>query len=198
MTPGAKPARHARTSTGEKLVRAAAREFNERGFLGTDTNRIARRAGFAPQTFYRWFRDKTEAFIKVYELWQRDEARMLQRLLARDASDARLVQAVVRHHRTHRIFRRSLRRLSVEDAEVRTARAESRLNQIAQIRVWNRALPASTANLAVALFEIERLADAVAEGEFHDMGLESAEAEAELATLIRRLRPARRGAHREP
>ena len=34
-------------------------EFIESGYAGTDTNRIARRAGFAPQTFYRWFADKT-------------------------------------------------------------------------------------------------------------------------------------------
>src|SRR5215470_7978227 len=172
MTTGAKPARHARTSTGDKLVRAAASEFNEHGFLGTDTNRIARRAGFAPQTFYRWFRDKTEIFIKVYERWQHEEASMLQRLLAKDASDARLVQAVVTHHRRYRVFRRSLRQLSIEDDVVRKARAESRLNQIAQIRTWNPAQPANTADLAVALFKIERLADALAEGEFDDMGID--------------------------
>ena len=191
MTSGAH-SRRLRTSTSEKIVRAAAREFNVHGFLGTDTNRIAKRAGFAPQTFYRWFGDKTEIFIKVYELWQRDEARMLQRLLARDASDARLVQALVTHHRRYRTFRRSLRQLSLEDANVRKARAESRLNQIAQIRVWNREQPDSTASLAVALFKIERLADALAEGEFDDMGIDRTDAETDLSLLIHRLRSARR------
>ena len=188
MTSAATSARRGRTGTAEKLVRAAACEFNEHGFLGTDTNRIARRAGFAPQTFYRWFRDKTEIFVKVYEQWQRDEARMLGRLLAKDASDARLGQAVVAHHRRYRTFRRSLRQLAVEDAVVRRARAESRLQQIAQIRVWNREQPDSTGTLAVALFKIERLADAVAEGEFDDMGIDRTEAETELASMIHRLR----------
>jgi AcrR family transcriptional regulator len=60
------------------------------------------------------FRDKTDIFIKVYERWQHEEASMLQRPLAKDASDARLVQAVVTHHRRFRIFRRSLRQLSIE------------------------------------------------------------------------------------
>ena len=47
-----------RTSgTGTKLIAAAAAEFNDHGFSGTDSNKIARRAGFAPQTFYRWFKD---------------------------------------------------------------------------------------------------------------------------------------------
>ena len=77
-------------STSEKLIAAAAKEFNEHGFGGTDTNRIARRAGFAPQTFYRWFRDKVEIFIKTYELWQREEFGAISALLAQNASDARL------------------------------------------------------------------------------------------------------------
>ena len=34
-----------RVSTREKLVLAAAAEFREHGFAGTDSNRIARRAG---------------------------------------------------------------------------------------------------------------------------------------------------------
>ena len=196
MTADAVPVRRTRKGTAEKLVRAAASEFNQHGFLGTDTNRIARRAGFAPQTFYRWFRDKTEIFIKVYERWQHEEASMLQRLLARDASDARLVKAVVTHHRRFRTFRRSLRQVSIEDDVVRKARAESRLNQIRQIRMWNPAQPASTADLAVALFKIERLADALAEGEFHDMGIENKAAETELALLLHWLRSARRSVER--
>src|SRR5262245_3772379 len=190
MRAGPSSARRTRTGTAEKLVRAAASEFNEHGFLGTDTNRIARRAGFAPQTFYRWFGDKTEIFIKVYERWQHEEASMLQRLLAKAASDARLVQAVVTHHRRYRVFRRSLRQLSIEDDVVRKARASSRMNQIAQIRKWNPAQTASTADLAVALFKIERLADALAEGEFQDMGVDHKVAEAELASLLHWLRSA--------
>jgi AcrR family transcriptional regulator len=190
MTADPKSTRRAQEGTAEKLVRAAANEFNERGFLGTDTNRIARRAGFAPQTFYRWFRDKTEIFIKVYERWQREEASMLQRLLAKDASDARLVQAVVTHHRRYRIFRRSLRQLSIEDAVVRKVRADSRLSQIAQIRKWNPAQSALTADLAVALFKVERLADALAEGEFDDMGIDRKAGETELASLLNWLRSA--------
>lgn len=188
MATKAKPHRRTRKGTADKLVQAASTEFNEHGFLGTDTNRIARRAGFAPQTFYRWFRDKIEIFIKVYERWQHEEADMLQRLLAKDASDARFVHAVVAHHRAYQVFRRSLRRLSVEDADVRRARAQSRLNQIQQIRMWNPKQRDATADLAVALLEFERLADALAEGEFHDMGLDDKAAETTLASLIRRFR----------
>jgi AcrR family transcriptional regulator len=180
--------RRSRKGTSETLVEAAAKEFNEHGFSGTDTNRIARRAGFAPQTFYRWFRDKTEIFIKVYELWQQLEADMLQHLLEEHASDVRLVQASVAHHRAYLVFRRSLRQLSAENDEVREARARSRLNQIRQIRVWNPKQRDVTGDLAVTLLQFERLADALAEGEFRDMGLDKKAGEEALVRLIRRFR----------
>ena len=58
------------SSTRERLVEAAADAFNAHGFHGTDTNKIARAAGFAPQTFYRHFEDKLAIFIAVYEAWR--------------------------------------------------------------------------------------------------------------------------------
>lgn len=174
--------------TAEKLVQAAAAEFNAHGFGGTDTNRIARRAGFAPQTFYRWFKDKTEVFIEVYRLWQQQEGALLRALLAESASDARLVEATVAHHRAYLVFRRSLRQLSLENAEVRAVRARSRLNQIAQIRRWGGGEGREDSDLAATILQLERLADALAEGEFLDMGLDATAGEATLALLIHRLR----------
>ena len=106
------------------------------------------------------------------------------------------MKAVVAQHRRYRTFRRSLRQLAVEDAVVSRARAESRLQQVSQIRVWNREQRDTTGKLAVALFKIERLADALAEGEFDDMGVDRTEAETELASVIHQLRSARKSAER--
>jgi AcrR family transcriptional regulator len=185
---GRAPVTAERTSTGDKLVQAAASEFNEQGFSGTDTNRIARRAGFAPQTFYRWFQDKIEIFIRVYELWQQQELGILRKLLAEKASDARLAQACVAHHKAFLVFRRSLRQLSTENDVVRAARAESRRRQIAYLRTLEGSRSRDSAELAAALLQIERLSDALAEGEFHDMGLDDKAGEDALALLIRQLR----------
>jgi AcrR family transcriptional regulator len=177
-----------RTGTEEKLVEAAMREFNERGYSGTDTNRIARRAGFAPQTFYRWFDDKDSIFIRVYERWQQQEAAALRKLVDEQASDAQLVSAVVKHHKDFLVFRRSLRRLACENDTVRAARAQSRLRQIAYIkRLWG-GRSRDTAELAATLLQAERLSDAIAEGELRDMGLGERAAEQALAAVIRRLR----------
>jgi AcrR family transcriptional regulator len=174
--------------TSEKLVAAAAKEFNQRGFDGTDTNRIARRAGFAPQTFYRWFRDKTAVFLAVYRAWEDEERVMLTKLLARKAPATELVEAAIKHHRAYKIFRRSLRSLSLENSTVRKARAESRKRQIEQIKTWVAPSKPSSIEVATILLQMERLADAVAEGEFADLGLEDKAARDALATLQSRLR----------
>jgi len=177
-----------RSGTAEKLLYAAAAEFNDHGFDGTDTNRIARRAGFAPQTFYRWYDDKIEIFIKVYLYWQQLEASVLMGLLARQASDEQVVEAVVAHHRAYLRFRRSLRQLSLDHAKVRAERAASRVRQIEQIRSLQGRRAAEPAQLAAALFQMERLTDALAEGEVEDMRLDPALTRQALAAIIHRLR----------
>lgn len=181
-------ARRDRRETADKLIAAAAEEFNAHGYGGTDTNRIARRAGFAPQTFYRWFADKAEIFIRVYDLWQRQEGRSLRALFAENADDARIAATMVEHHRAYLVFRRSLRQLSLEDDRIRAARAESRVRQVGQISTWRGAAAEDPAAIAAALLQMERLADALAESELRDMGLDEAAGEAALAAIIHRLR----------
>ena len=173
--------------TAKLLLDAAAAEFNERGYQHTDTNRIARRAGFAPQTFYRWYQDKSAIFIEVYRQWQLAEAETLGGLLKANASSEVLVDACVDHHRANLRFRRSLRQLSYDDPLIRKARAASRLMQIEFIRSWNSAL-SSPGAVAAALLQLERLSDALAEGEFEDMGLSDGEGRAALADIINKLR----------
>ncbi|HEY0436474.1 MAG TPA: TetR/AcrR family transcriptional regulator [Phenylobacterium sp.] len=162
-------------------------EFNEHGYAGTDSNRIARRAGFAPQTFYRWYKDKAAIFIACYRAWEDEERSVLQALTQAGASAEAFVQAGIDQHCRYLMFRRSLRMLSLENEEVRKARAESRLRQIVQIRAWGASAESDEA-VAVVLLQIERLTDAVAEGELADMGLGEAAARRELAALVSRLR----------
>jgi AcrR family transcriptional regulator len=176
-------------TTRHKLIAAAAAEFREQGYAGTDSNKIARRAGFAPQTFYRWFRDKTGIFLAVYRAWEREEGVVIGKLIAEGAPGSRLADALIEHHAAYRIFRRGLRTLSLEDVTVRQARAESRRRQIAQIAQWTAPRPSlPPEEIAVRLFELERLSDAVAEGEFLDMALGEAEARIRLAAIFDELR----------
>ncbi len=174
--------------TAAKLITAAAREFNTHGFSGTDTNKIARRAGFAPQTYYRWFSDKTEIFVAVYRAWEEEERRAMGHLLAEKASANRLVDALVAHHRRYRLFRRSLRQLTLEDPVVRKARAESRMRQIQRIRSSLGASAPAISEVAAILFQIERLCDAIADDEIADLGVGEKAPRAAIAQLQGRLR----------
>lgn len=176
------------SQTAAKLVEAAAREFQEHGFAGTDSNRIARRAGFAPQTFYRWFSDKIEIFVAVYHEWVREEFEALEVLQARGAGDLELIDAVIAHHRAYVVFRRSLRQLTVENDQVRKARAASRLMQIGRILS---AFPGRGAEeTAILLLQYERLCDGVADGEFADLGVSEQAVRRELLSFYERMRRA--------
>lgn len=178
-----RPSSAVSAATAAKLIAAAAKEFNQHGYHATDTNKIARRAGFAPQTFYRWFKDKTDIFIAVYRHWEDQEREMLATLIAQRAPAADLVEAGIAHHRAYLTFRRSLRSLSYDEPAVRAARAQSRLRQIESIKSWTAPMNRSTAEIATILLQMERLADALAEREFADLGLDEAAARAAFVGL---------------
>ena len=122
--------------TRTKLLRSAAAEFIEHGFAATDTNRIARRAGFAPQTFYRWYKDKVDIFIQVYLAWEEAETAILSELMVRQSTSLQIAEAYAEGHRSFLIFRRHLRQLAYEYPEVRQALADSRKRHISRIRQW--------------------------------------------------------------
>jgi len=153
------------------LVSAAMSEFNKKGYFGTDTNQIARAAGFAPQTFYRHFADKTAIFLQVYDRWWRDESAAIQKLSRRSAlSPTAAAVTVLSFHVRWKIFRRSLRLLTVEDRRVGAARAAARH---AQLMIVDPSLT-DERRIAVKLAElltVERLCDAAADGEFAVFGI---------------------------
>ncbi|HEX6865652.1 MAG TPA: TetR/AcrR family transcriptional regulator [Caulobacteraceae bacterium] len=177
-----------RPPTREALIKAAAAAFNAHGFHGTDTNKIARSAGFAPQTFYRHFTDKLAIFIAVYEAWQASE-REAVRAAARDADpDVAIARTSVAHHRDWRGFRRSLRLLALEEPRIRAARAESRERQLADLAKAPGNRGRSKAELTAALLKVERICDALADDEFADIGISVEEAEALAVEAIRQAR----------
>lgn len=173
-------------ATHAALLDAAEAEFNAEGFHGTDTNRIARRAGYAPQSFYRHFEDKTAIFVAVYERWWQSEADTLTKLMqAKPRPDlAKIADALIMFHVKWRGFRRSLRHLATGDARVRKARSLARRAQIKVMRSF--AKGQSDAEIASALLVLERLCDAVAENEFADMGLPRAAGRAAVVAAIKR------------
>ncbi|MDP9140522.1 MAG: TetR/AcrR family transcriptional regulator [Pseudomonadota bacterium] len=174
-------------STRERIIRAALAEFMDVGFGSTDTNKIARRAGFAPQTFYRWFSDKVTVFVAAYAAWESDEWSMLEGLIESQAKAEAIVDAVIAHHQATLIFRRSLHQLAVELTPVREARAASRKRQVQKLLNWAALDKRSFDAVALKLFQFERLVDAHVEGELRDMGVPPAKTRAELCGLLKAL-----------
>ncbi|MDQ0462499.1 AcrR family transcriptional regulator [Caulobacter ginsengisoli] len=174
--------------TRQKLIEAAAQAFNAGGYFGTDTNRIARAAGFAPQTFYRHFEDKLAVFIAVYDDWRESE-RLAVRAAARAPDpDLAIAQASLDHHVRWTGFRRSLRLLALEEPRVRDARTLSRRQQLGDLAKAPGNRGREPADLAAALLKVERVCDAAADGELADLGLGEA---AILGLVIDAIRGAR-------
>jgi AcrR family transcriptional regulator len=174
--------------TKEKLLASAERAFNTGGFFGTDTNRIARAAGYAPQTFYRHFIDKTDIFLAVYERWWRAEGEAVvsaARGLKGEKRLAKIADTILEFHVRWRIFRRALRHLSADDKRVRAARVKARKAQIESLRRVPRKTRISDEEIYAGLIVIERLSDAAAEEEFADMGFSKRAARESVIAMLR-------------
>jgi AcrR family transcriptional regulator len=189
--PRARPRRGTPDETRERLVAAAAAVFNRDGYHGTDSNRIARAAGYAAGTFYKHFADKREILLAAYEAWVTSEWSEVERELERrgprgDAAD-RILALVLRHHVKWRGLRRALAALVAEDAAARRFHREQRRRQLdllAGLRRRAGAPPRARERDAVDLFAMERVCDGIANGEVRDLGLDRGRVLAELRARI--------------
>src|SRR5262249_29971083 len=126
--------RGAPADTRDRLVAAAADVFNRNGYHGTDSNRLARAAGYAPATFYKHFADKRAILLAAYERWVTSEWQAIGAALRAaawpDERAARIVTLVLAHHRRWAGLRASLRALVATDAVVRRFHRVQRRRQL--------------------------------------------------------------------
>ena len=176
-----RPRRGAPEDTRARLVAAAAELFNRHGYHRCDSNRIARAAGYAAGTFYKHFADKRAIFLAAYEAWVTSEwtaiADELRTARSRDDAAERIVALVLRHHTRWRGLRASMTALLAEDAEVRAFHRAQRRRQLELLGTMRAGSPQggrTSEEDAVLLFTLERVCDAVANGEVRDLGLERA------------------------
>ena len=177
--PAAPERRSARAeATRTRLVAAAAEAFNLAGYHGTDSNRIARAAGYAPAMFYKHFADKRAIFLAAYGAWVTTEWSAIEQEVTAGGGAkeiaARVVRLVLDLHRRWRGLRASLLALVASDAEVRRFYREQRrrqLRMLADLRARLGGASRAPAEDAVLLFTLERTCDAVANGELKELGL---------------------------
>ncbi|MEV6596349.1 TetR/AcrR family transcriptional regulator [Actinoplanes sp. NPDC051346] len=178
-------------TTRDRLIAAAAETFNRDTYHGTDTNRLARAAGFAPATFYKHFPDKRAAFLAVYREWVDAEWNALEDTLKEAVGDPRaIVDVVVDHHVRWAGLRASLRVLVPVDEQVREFARRQRRRQLDWLaRLRGRRVPVSgrhhePRDLAL-LLTFERVADAIADGEAAALGVNPDDLRTQLATTVR-------------
>src|SRR6202522_3745498 len=102
QTAADRPRRGSPEQTRERLTPGAGSQFNRFGFHGTDSNSIAREAGYATGTFYKHFCDKREVFLAAYERWLAAEWKEVDAELSQmknaEETAKRLVELAIRFH----------------------------------------------------------------------------------------------------
>jgi AcrR family transcriptional regulator len=174
-----RPRRGPPAETRERLVAAAASLFNRVGYHGTDSNRIAREAGYSTGTFYKHFADKREIFLAAYETWVASEWKAVAAELSAGGAVEdvahRLVTLSIDFHTRWRGLRVALLELVFTDDEVRRFYRKQRRRQLdlmAELRAKIGTEPRRREDDAVHLFTMERTFDALAQGELRDLGLD--------------------------
>ena len=166
-----RPRRGRPEDTRERLVASAALVFNRDGYDGTDSNRLARAAGYSPATFYKHVTDKREIFLAAYARWVDTEWAAIERELRRvqraEHRTRRIVELTLRHHVRWRGLRASLRALVARDTTVRAFYRRQRRRQLETLArlAGGRTSAATRARHAVLLYTLERVCDAIADGE---------------------------------
>ncbi len=178
--PPPRPRRGAPADTRLRLLQAAAEVFNRVGYEGTDSNRLAREAGYSAGTFYKHFADKRTVFLAVYEEWVAREWEEIGRVLsAAGAARQRAEQIVgvfLAHHARWRGVRSSLRALVATDtvvADFYRAQRRVQLDRMVTLSAGRRHKASREADVLL-LYTLERAADALADGEATALGLRPA------------------------
>lgn len=157
----------------DALLRSAREIFNSKTYFSTDTNEIARASGYAPATFYRYFTDKLAVFLAVYKNWHEQQRAGVLALLQEHPEaggfTAKLAPLIISYYCDWRGFRASVRCLASIDKDVhnfRLARREELIQLVNYVcRVYGRPQKPVGDTLCM-LLTLERIGDALADGEF--------------------------------
>jgi AcrR family transcriptional regulator len=186
-----RPRRGTPAGTRERLIAAAAEVLNRDGYFGTDSNAIARAAGYSPATFYKHFEDKRAILLAAYQRWVGTEWRHIAGVLRAGApphqAARELTDWILGHHRRWRGLRASLLALVGADPVVRAfyvAQRRRQLEWLAEMRRTPGSAPGDREADALLLFTFERVADALAGDETESLALDAARLEALLVEQL--------------
>ena len=175
---GPRPRRGSPEQTRARLICTAAEVFNQVPYWETDSNQLAKAAGYSTGTFYRHFRDKREIFVAAYEEfvaeeWENIETQIKPGLTPSESID-RAADALIAHHRRWRVFRGNLRALITYDDDLRELTLRLRRGQLEKIALLRRlrggGVDLGVEGDAIQAMIFERVCDAIADGDFELLG----------------------------
>jgi len=176
---GRRPKRGSPEETRERIIDGAASLFNRFGYHGTDSNSIAKEAGYATGTFYKHFQDKREVFLAVYERWLTAEWQAVDEELSKgrapDETARRIVEISIQFHTEWRGLRASLMELIFSDEDARKYFRKQRRRQLdimSELRHRLSLPPRTREQDAIHLFMTERIFDAIGQGEIQALSLD--------------------------
>ena len=157
---------------------AAAADFNRVGYHGTDSNRLARAAGYAPGSFYKHFPDKRAIFLAAYEDWVTAEWTAVEAVVARRRRAGAMSPRAWSTpcpalHRRWRGLRASMRALVADAGGARLLPPPAPPSARPAGRATSGAAARRRRATRVLLYTLERVCDAVADGELRELGLET-------------------------
>ncbi len=174
-----RPKRGSPEQTRERLIDGAATLFNRLGYRGTDSNCIAKEAGYATGTFYKHFQDKREVFLAVYERWIAAQWQAIDEELSKgrkpEETARKIVETGIKFHTEWRGLRASLMELIFSDEHARSYFRKQRRRQLDTMSELRRRLNLPTRTReqdAIHLFMTERVFDAIGQGEIQALGLD--------------------------
>lgn len=176
-TPKSRPSRRAAAGrprnpavTRSALVAAAAGLFTDPGYFATDTNAIARAAGYAPASFYKHFSDKTEVLLAVYADYVAQEWMGLQNALSQPGNTRERLRSalafILGFHQAWSALRTGIRAVARIEPTVAKALKSSREAQVELLSAAT-GLPVDghKADLLVILGIVEKLAETASDAE---------------------------------
>ena len=174
--------------------------FNREGYFGTNSNVIAQRSGYAASSFYTHFRDKLDLFLVVYGTWVDGEWSSLRAAVDVSIEPSEFlreaVERLIEHHRRWRTFRANLRALAALEPRMREAQNRQRRDQIEWLKDLTEKLgwpPPSTSKCTLVVLALERILDAIAEGDVVELGVDSKELKQAVVSMLEHLLVPTRG-----
>jgi AcrR family transcriptional regulator len=156
-------------ATRAALIAAACDIFKREGYFATDTNAIARAAGYAPGSFYNHFPDKIAIFLAVLDQYYALEWSIVAKAAERGDTRTKLraiLRAISAWHSDWVVFRADLRVLAHREPSVSDAlddKLHRQIETIAGLAGLNEAR--HRARVALIRTIMQRLAETIEDAE---------------------------------